>query len=293
MPSYEKGPTEIRPAAPDDLLRELLALPLARTCLLQAGDTAGGSAGAEEYLLAAAVKGQVTVTTHDHYFLLAQGQAVVLAAPGDYQLQAVSESLSMVLHLRGELPGRMLGEYLQEGAASFPGGGPMVREVVASLSVLEEESGPVSGAAASAAAYSLLTKLRSRGACDPAGEGIPPLVESAIAIIQEDFPYLEGLDELAQRLEVSKAHLIRCFTKAVGVSPGKYITQVRVEYAKLLLQDEDASVTYVAEASGFANANYFAKVFRRETGMSPSEFLESAPKEPAGRRKDRHPVWAG
>ena len=85
------------------------------------------------------------------------------------------------------------------------------------------------------------------------------------------------MDELAQRLEVSKAHLIRTFTKSVGISPGKYLTRVRVEYAKLLLRGEDASITYVAEASGFANANYFAKVFRKETGMSPSEFLESCP----------------
>ena len=63
----------------------------------------------------------------------------------------------------------------------------------------------------------------------------------------------------------------------MGVSPGKYITRVRIEYAKLLLRAPDTTIGYVAEASGFANANYFAKVFRRETGLSPSEYLESAP----------------
>ena len=109
------------------------------------------------------------------------------------------------------------------------------------------------------------------------------MVESAIAIIQEDFPFLEGLDDLAGRLEVSKAHLIRTFSRQTGISPARYIVRVRVEYAKLLLLDEDASITYVAEASGFANANYFAKVFRRETGMSPSEYLAAAPK------KQEHP----
>ncbi len=122
----------------------------------------------------------------------------------------------------------------------------------------------------------------------PAGEqgeeaAVSPLVENAIAIIQEDFPFLEGLDDLAGRLEVSKAHLIRTFSRQTGISPARYIVRVRVEYAKLLLLDEDASITYVAEASGFANANYFAKVFRRETGMSPSEYLAAAPK------KQEHP----
>ena len=52
-----------------------------------------------------------------------------------------------------------------------------------------------------------------------------------------------------------------------------------MEYAKLLLRGEDPSITYVAEASGFANANYFAKVFRRETGISPSEYIESLPRQ--------------
>ena len=102
---------------------------------------------------------------------------------------------------------------------------------------------------------------------------------------------MEGVDELAERLEVSKPHLIRAFTRQTGIPPGKYITKVRIEYAKLLLSSEEASVTYAAEASGFANANYFAKVFRRETGMSPSEFLESAPRRREPGRHPGPPVW--
>ncbi len=88
---------------------------------------------------------------------------------------------------------------------------------------------------------------------------------------------MEGLDDLAERLEVSKPHLIRTFTREVGVSPGKYITRARIEYAKLLLSEPDMSIAFAAEATGFAGANYFAKVFRRETGLSPTEFQQSVP----------------
>ena len=125
-----------------------------------------------------------------------------------------------------------------------------------------------------------------------AGQALTPLVEAAVGIIQAEFPFLEGLDELAERLEVSKAHLIRTFTRQTGVSPGRYITHLRLEYAKLLLRGEDPSITYVAEASGFANANYFAKAFRRETGMSPSEYMESVPQQDRKAASKREPfLW--
>lgn len=294
MPPHLNQTLEIRPTAPDDLVRGLLALPFAQVRPLRTGDSAGGCAREGEFALVAAVKGQLTVTSHQQYALLVPGQALALHAAGSYTVQAVSDCLCMTVLLRGELAGRLLSPLLAEGAALFPSGAGAVREAVLALSVLEEESPPVGGGMASSYAYSLLMKLRG-GPVREAGEvsSVSHLVEGAIAIIQEDFPYLEGLDDLASRLEISKAHLIRTFTRETGISPAKYITRVRVEYAKLLLQDEDTSIIYVAEASGFANANYFAKVFRRETGMSPSEYLESLPQRTGHRerRQDRHPVW--
>ena len=293
MPPHLNQTLEIRPTAPDDLVRGLLALPFAQVRPLRTGDSVGGCAREGEFALVAAVKGQLTFTSHQQYALLVPGQALALHAAGSYTVQAVSDCLCMTVLLRGELAGRLLSPLMAEGVALFPSGAGAVREAVLALSVLEESS-PVGGGMASSYAYSLLMKLRS-GPVREAGEvsSVSHLVEGAIAIIQEDFPYLEGLDDLAGRLEISKAHLIRTFTRETGISPAKYITRVRVEYAKLLLQDEDTSIIYVAEASGFANANYFAKVFRRETGMSPSEYLESLPQRTGHRerRQDRHPVW--
>lgn len=276
MPPLANETREIRPAAPDDVIRGLLALPLAQILALETGNLYQGAGRDGAYLVAAAVRGSVTVATHSQYAVLEAGEAVVVGAEETYSIHAVSDSLCMMMVLQGELVGRLLRERLENGCAVFARGAAVVRETVMAMAVLEEENPPVSGEMASAYSYTLLMKLRTLPAEEKSG--FPSLVESAIAIIQEEFPYLEGLDELAQRLEVSKAHLIRSFTQKTGVSPGKYITRVKIEYAKLLLQDEGSSISYVAEASGFANANYFAKVFRRETGMSPSEYLESAPK---------------
>jgi AraC-like DNA-binding protein len=273
MPPSVTRAREIRPTAPDDTVERLLILSSAHILPLSAGTPHRGEGDLGDYALVAAVQGNLTVSSNAWYALLSPGQVYVLTVDGPYTIQAVSDSLCMVVHLGGDLADRLLEGRLT--GAVLPGGAAAVREAVLTLSVLEDENPPVSGVQASSCAYSLLMKLRAL----PPGETSSPLVESATAIIQEEFPFLEGLDELAQRLEVSKAHLSRVFAQQTGISPGKYITRVRIEYAKLLLQDEDVSITYVAEASGFANANYFAKVFRRETGMSPSEYLESAPRQ--------------
>lgn len=281
MPPRANEKRDIRPAAPDVTVQGLLALPFVRFLPLSAGDRVTGCGQTGDYILPAALQGNLTISAYNHYALLAPGQAFLLAEPGEYTVQAVSDGVCLLLRLRGSLVSLLLAERLSEKSALFPAGAAAVREAALALAVLEEEQGRVSGEAASALAYDMLLKLRTSPSVLRKDAG-SPLVEAAVSIIQEEFPFLEGMEELAERLEVSAAHLGRVFTKKIGISPGKYITRVRIEYAKLLLRDPDTTISYVAEASGFANANYFAKVFRRETGMSPSEYLEGAPRLPAG-----------
>lgn len=259
---------EIRPAPPDGAVRGLLAVPAALILPLAGGTVYQDPGEPDAHTVAAAVQGSLTLSSGQRYTLLDPGQAAALGPGMPCEVQAVTDCQCILVRLQGDAASRLLdGGVFTRGAAA-------VREAVLALGVLDDEHSPVSGETASAYAYSMLLKLRSSRTAGDA----PALVESAIAIIQAEFPFLEGLDELAERLEVSKAHLSRSFTRKTGISPGKYITRVKIAYAKLLLQDEDASITYAAEASGFANANYFAKVFRRETGMSPSEYLESIPR---------------
>lgn len=104
----------------------------------------------------------------------------------------------------------------------------------------------------------------------------PPLVRDAVAIIEAQYAYLYGIDELADLLEVTKHHLIRVFTANTGISPGKYLADVRIFHAKsMLLSGEDAPMEIIAGACGYSCAHYFSKVFKKHTGMTPTEYART------------------
>ena len=123
--------------------------------------------------------------------------------------------------------------------------------------------------AASQLAFALLCELSG---ADSAAPPLPPLVEAAIEDIRANYAGLYGVEELSERLGVSKSHLVRTFTAAVGVPPGRYLTTVRVEAAMRLLLHREYTLDVIASLCGFSGANYLCRVFKKETGQSPAQW---------------------
>jgi AraC-like DNA-binding protein len=86
--------------------------------------------------------------------------------------------------------------------------------------------------------------------------------------------YAEPLSrgDMASYAGLSESHLTRCFRQEMGVTPIAYLNRYRVRQAKALLKAGDKSITEVAMAVGFSDSHYFARVFRREVGVSPSTY---------------------
>ena len=77
---------------------------------------------------------------------------------------------------------------------------------------------------------------------------------------------------------MSKSHLTRVFTAAVGVPPGRYRTSVRIEAAMKLLLHREYSLDVVASLCGFSGANYLCRVFKKETGQTPAQWRGAPPR---------------
>lgn len=106
-----------------------------------------------------------------------------------------------------------------------------------------------------------------RQAKSPASERIGQVIRRIQQSPGQDF----AVDELARHAGLSVSHFKRRFKAETGLSPRQFILRDKVEAAKRKLQ-EGRSVTDVALDLGFVSSQYFATVFRRITGTTPSAF---------------------
>jgi AraC-type DNA-binding domain-containing proteins len=90
--------------------------------------------------------------------------------------------------------------------------------------------------------------------------------------IDEHYAEDIDLDAIAGEASFSKFHFIRLFKMAYGKTPHQYLTRVRIEQAKLLLEKGE-SVSDVCFAVGFDGVSSFTHLFKRFTKMTPSAYL--------------------
>lgn len=90
--------------------------------------------------------------------------------------------------------------------------------------------------------------------------------------LEKNYSEKISLDDLSETFFINKFYLTRLFREQYGTSVNDYLIQIRLEHAKELLTSTKMPVKKVCSACGFANTNYFYKVFRKREGISPGEF---------------------
>jgi AraC-like DNA-binding protein len=83
------------------------------------------------------------------------------------------------------------------------------------------------------------------------------------------------LDAIARVACLSPSHLLRTFKEVFGRSPHQYLTDLRVERAKALLERTDLTVTDVCLSVGYTSLGSFSRLFRRHVGLSPEQYRVS------------------
>jgi len=82
------------------------------------------------------------------------------------------------------------------------------------------------------------------------------------------------ISQMATVAHLSQFHFARAFKAATSQSPHRYVTQRRIERAKILLSVTRLSVFEVAHRVGFSNQSHFTAQFRKATGMTPKAYRD-------------------
>ncbi len=101
------------------------------------------------------------------------------------------------------------------------------------------------------------------------------IVSRAQKFIQRNFYEQITILEIASACACSVSSLCHLFKKHKGESVGRYIENLRINYAKDLLSSRNLSITSIAQKCGFSDYNYFSLRFKKHTGVTPSGYRKS------------------
>ena len=99
-------------------------------------------------------------------------------------------------------------------------------------------------------------------------------VSRACKYIQENFRKDISLDDVSKEVNVSPYYFSKLFKEEVGENFIDYLTRLRIECSKELLRRAALTIREAGLQSGYSDPNYFSRIFKKQTGMTPREYRE-------------------
>ncbi|RZK41390.1 MAG: helix-turn-helix domain-containing protein [Pedobacter sp.] len=100
------------------------------------------------------------------------------------------------------------------------------------------------------------------------------LVASAQEKIESHYRDSTTIEELIKDLPSSRRNIVRRFKNVTGITPIEYLQQTRIEAAKKLLERTAHQMNEVIYQSGYSDPKAFRKIFKKNVGMTPSQYRE-------------------
>ncbi|MCC8049080.1 MAG: response regulator [Clostridiales bacterium] len=101
------------------------------------------------------------------------------------------------------------------------------------------------------------------------------VVKKAQNYIRENYSHDISLDDVSRAVNISPYYFSKVFKEESGENFIEYLTRVRVEKAKELLQNPDLSIKMISSMCGYSDPNYFSRLFKKQTDMTPREYRMS------------------
>ena len=87
-----------------------------------------------------------------------------------------------------------------------------------------------------------------------------------------NYPFHISVDSIADELHMNRFYLMRLFKQETGCTINEFLTRYRIEMACEFLKCRECSISEAGANAGYPDSNYFCKVFKKQTGLLPSEY---------------------
>ena len=101
------------------------------------------------------------------------------------------------------------------------------------------------------------------------------IIDKAIKIINEEYNKGLGLEDLADKLHLSKNYLCSLFKEETGFTFCQYLNTLKTNKAKKLLLEDKKTLEYISYECGFSSQPHFTMTFKKYTGKTPKEYKMS------------------
>ena len=234
------------------------------------------------YLIKFTLNGTGELRYRYHTYSLQRGDLFFIDCR-DYQYyQATSEEPWEMdwIHFEGGNSGAFFQEFMKNGSPVFstnqlPEDNP-IHLIIQQLLQLQDLQHAQTDYQSSVLIHQLLNELLlQKYRQDFTYETIPSLVLEMKAYIDQHFKETISLEDLAQLFHLNKYQLTKEFSKYIGLPPIKYQISKKISYSKDLLRYSNQTMKEIAVDVGLENYAYFSRLFKKRTGLTPSQYRKS------------------
>ncbi|RJX39356.1 helix-turn-helix domain-containing protein [Paenibacillus pinisoli] len=194
----------------------------------------------------------------------------LMADPGGSLKLSLVHYWAAQLDEEGLAPGGY--ELLQGDHCSYRAASAQTESLLSNLRLALSESGPIGDMRKQLALYELLLHLHAHQHA-PSRAGTDS-IQTTIEYMERRLSKPLQVSELPRLAGMTPSSYCRAFKKLTGLSPGSYLTKLRMLKAKELMTDKQASLRDIAVSVGYQDELYFSRVFKKTEGISPSVYLK-------------------
>lgn len=99
-------------------------------------------------------------------------------------------------------------------------------------------------------------------------------VRDAIIFINGNYHEEIGVDEMAKHVKLNVSYFHKIFKKTTGETPMDYLNRIRINKAKMLLENSELPIIEICFFAGFNSRQYFTHAFKKSTGMTPRAYKQ-------------------